>query len=165
MSNSLSLASIRNSLIRQVGALASDEIHRGVCVCDFACTRCEARAQPARTGTCLHGTSMFWVLGLSSCLTSKCYLWIHLACSASGTTASAVEACDLSDSLSTMVHALQEDTIIFTFIERAQFAKNDAVYTPGAIPVPGMEQPQGLSLIMTDVAAVTLCLWWCTYPL
>eukprot|EP00200_Dunaliella_tertiolecta_P004138 CAMPEP_0202338072 /NCGR_PEP_ID=MMETSP1126-20121109/496_1 /ASSEMBLY_ACC=CAM_ASM_000457 /TAXON_ID=3047 /ORGANISM="Dunaliella tertiolecta, Strain CCMP1320" /LENGTH=284 /DNA_ID=CAMNT_0048928381 /DNA_START=331 /DNA_END=1185 /DNA_ORIENTATION=- len=33
----------------------------------------------------------------------------------------------------------QEDTIIFNFIERAQFAKNDAVYTPDAVPVPGFD--------------------------
>lgn len=32
----------------------------------------------------------------------------------------------------------QEDTIIFAFIERAQFARNEAVYKPDAIPVPGM---------------------------
>jgi chorismate mutase len=31
----------------------------------------------------------------------------------------------------------QEDTIIFSFIERAQFARNEAVYTPDRIPVPG----------------------------
>jgi hypothetical protein len=30
----------------------------------------------------------------------------------------------------------QEDTIIFNLIERAQFARNDAVYAPGAVPVP-----------------------------
>jgi monofunctional chorismate mutase len=30
----------------------------------------------------------------------------------------------------------QEDSIIFAMIERAQFAKNDAVYEPGAVPVP-----------------------------
>jgi chorismate mutase len=30
----------------------------------------------------------------------------------------------------------QEDTIIFNLIERAQFARNDAVYRPGAVPVP-----------------------------
>jgi len=31
----------------------------------------------------------------------------------------------------------QEDTIIFNLIERAQSARNEAVYQPGAIPVPG----------------------------
>ena len=31
----------------------------------------------------------------------------------------------------------QEDTIIFSLIERAQFARNAAVYEPDAIPVPG----------------------------
>ena len=30
-----------------------------------------------------------------------------------------------------------EDTIIFGLIERAQFARNDAVYEPEAVPVPG----------------------------
>ena len=30
-----------------------------------------------------------------------------------------------------------EDTIIFSLIERAQFARNEAVYEPEAIPVPG----------------------------
>lgn len=33
----------------------------------------------------------------------------------------------------------QEDTIIFTLIERAQFARNSAVYEPEAIPVPGFD--------------------------
>eukprot|EP00891_Asterochloris_glomerata_P009776 jgi/Astpho2/9776/Aster-03752 len=33
----------------------------------------------------------------------------------------------------------QEDTIIFSLIERAQFAKNAAVYEPDAIPVPGFD--------------------------
>ncbi|KAL4422928.1 hypothetical protein ABPG75_009125 [Micractinium tetrahymenae] len=35
-----------------------------------------------------------------------------------------------------------EDTIIFSLIERAQFARNDAVYQPDAIPVPGL-RPDG----------------------
>lgn len=35
-----------------------------------------------------------------------------------------------------------EDTIIFNLIERAQFARNDAVYQPDAIPVPGF-RPDG----------------------
>lgn len=35
-----------------------------------------------------------------------------------------------------------EDTIIFALIERAQFARNDAVYQPEAIPVPGF-RPDG----------------------
>jgi hypothetical protein len=30
----------------------------------------------------------------------------------------------------------QEDSIIFALIERAQFLRNDAVYTPGSVPVP-----------------------------
>ncbi|GIL64746.1 hypothetical protein Vafri_18627 [Volvox africanus] len=34
----------------------------------------------------------------------------------------------------------QEDTIIFNFIERAQFARNVPVYTPDAIPVPGFNR-------------------------
>ena len=32
---------------------------------------------------------------------------------------------------------LQEDTIIFSLIERAQFQHNSPVYRSGAIPVPG----------------------------
>lgn len=32
-----------------------------------------------------------------------------------------------------------EDTIIFSLIERAQFARNKAVYEAGAIPVPGFQ--------------------------
>lgn len=53
---------------------------------------------------------------------------------------SQVEA-DLSSALSlanireTLIRL--EDTIIFSLIERAQFARNDAVYQPDAIPVPG----------------------------
>ena len=31
----------------------------------------------------------------------------------------------------------QEDTILFNLIERSQFGRNDAVYTSGAILVPG----------------------------
>ncbi|KAG2440216.1 hypothetical protein HXX76_004328 [Chlamydomonas incerta] len=34
----------------------------------------------------------------------------------------------------------QEDTIIFSFIERAQFCRNLPVYTPDAIPVPGFDR-------------------------
>ncbi|KAG2489831.1 hypothetical protein HYH03_011634 [Edaphochlamys debaryana] len=34
----------------------------------------------------------------------------------------------------------QEDTIIFGFIERAQFSHNVPVYTPDAIPVPGYDR-------------------------
>lgn len=47
---------------------------------------------------------------------------------------------DLSDTLSLSnirkSLILMEDTIIFGLIERAQFARNAAVYEPGAIPVP-----------------------------
>jgi chorismate mutase len=47
---------------------------------------------------------------------------------------------DLSDTLSLSnirkSLILMEDTIIFGLIERAQFARNAAVYDPGAIPVP-----------------------------
>jgi chorismate mutase len=35
----------------------------------------------------------------------------------------------------------QEDTIIFNFIERAQFARNEAVYHPDGVPVPGAPHP------------------------
>ena len=35
----------------------------------------------------------------------------------------------------------QEDTIIFSLIERAQFAANEPVYQPGAIAVPGKSPP------------------------
>jgi chorismate mutase len=35
-----------------------------------------------------------------------------------------------------------EDTIIFSLIERAQFALNEPVYQPDAIPVPGF-RPDG----------------------
>ena len=38
-----------------------------------------------------------------------------------------------------------EDTIIFNFIERAQFARNDAVYTSDAIPVPRECHPRTAS--------------------
>ncbi len=31
----------------------------------------------------------------------------------------------------------QEDTILFNLLERAQFARNEPVYTSGGIPVPG----------------------------
>jgi chorismate mutase len=48
--------------------------------------------------------------------------------------------CDLSDTLSLnnirRSLILMEDTIIFGLIERAQYARNDPVYQPGAVPVP-----------------------------
>jgi chorismate mutase len=48
---------------------------------------------------------------------------------------------DLSDTLSLgnirQSLILMEDTIIFALIERAQFARNGAVYEAGSIPVPG----------------------------
>ena len=54
----------------------------------------------------------------------------------------ALASVDMSDALSlqnirsSLIR--QEDTIIFGMIERAQFARNDAVYTPSdAIAVPG----------------------------
>jgi chorismate mutase len=34
----------------------------------------------------------------------------------------------------------QEDSIIFALIERAQFSRNEAVYEPGAIPVPAYDR-------------------------
>jgi chorismate mutase len=39
----------------------------------------------------------------------------------------------------------QEDTIIFNLIERAQFARNDAVYKAGAVPVPPLTAASGAS--------------------
>ena len=36
----------------------------------------------------------------------------------------------------------QEDTIIFSLIERAQFAANEPVYQSGAIAVPGKHTPR-----------------------
>ncbi|KAK9814496.1 hypothetical protein WJX72_006773 [[Myrmecia] bisecta] len=54
------------------------------------------------------------------------------------------DSVDLSSSLSldNIRQALirQEDTIIFSLIERAQFAANDLVYQPDGIPVPGYGQ-------------------------
>ncbi|KAL4451201.1 hypothetical protein ABPG77_009273 [Micractinium sp. CCAP 211/92] len=60
--------------------------------------------------------------------------------------AAAAPDADLSSALSlanirqTLIRL--EDTIIFALIERAQFARNDAVYQPEAIPVPGF-RPDG----------------------
>lgn len=60
---------------------------------------------------------------------------------APATRAAAAAEADLSSALSlanirqTLIRL--EDTIIFSLIERAQFARNDAVYQPGAIEVPG----------------------------
>jgi len=55
---------------------------------------------------------------------------------------SGVGPVDMSDALSlqnirsSLIR--QEDTIIFSFIERAQFSRNDAVYiSSDAIPIPG----------------------------
>lgn len=52
----------------------------------------------------------------------------------------------------------QEDSIIFSLIERAQFLRNDAVYTPGAVPVPAYT-PDGkcftfLEYLLMDTEAV-----------
>ena len=62
--------------------------------------------------------------------------------SSSRPVASPLESVDMSETLSlqnirsSLIR--QEDTIIFGFIERAQFSRNDAVYTSSdAIPVPG----------------------------
>lgn len=62
-----------------------------------------------------------------------CVLLQALAANAQARDMSA--ALSLSNIRSTLIRL--EDTIIFNFIERAQFAKNDAVYTSEAIPVPG----------------------------
>ena len=49
-----------------------------------------------------------------------------------------VEDMSTSLSLANIRNSLirQEDTIIFHFIERAQFARNEAVYIPESIPIP-----------------------------
>lgn len=41
----------------------------------------------------------------------------------------------------------QEDTIIFNFIERAQFARNEAVYNTSVVAVPGTNDGTGYSLL------------------
>ena len=38
---------------------------------------------------------------------------------------------------------VQEDTIIFSVLERAQFARNAPVYQPDAVPVPEFEPATG----------------------
>ena len=38
---------------------------------------------------------------------------------------------------------MQEDTIIFSVLERAQFARNAPVYQPDAVPVPEFEPATG----------------------
>ena len=52
----------------------------------------------------------------------------------------------------------QEDTIIFSLIERAQFAANEPVYQSGAIAVPGKQPPM--------LQCMTLCtdLWKVLLP-
>uniref|UniRef100_A0A7S0RHI4 chorismate mutase n=1 Tax=Chlamydomonas leiostraca TaxID=1034604 RepID=A0A7S0RHI4_9CHLO len=69
----------------------------------------------------------------SSCYTSS----RQVDCKAvlQGTTQDMSAALTLENIRSSLIR--QEDTIIFAFIERAQFARNEAVYTPDAIPVPG----------------------------
>lgn len=52
----------------------------------------------------------------------------------------------------------QEDSIIFSLIERAQFLRNDNVYTPGGVPVPAYT-PDGrcftfLEYLLMDTEAV-----------
>ena len=48
----------------------------------------------------------------------------------------------------------QEDTIIFNLIERAQFARNDAVYEPGAVPVPPLSAPAAAPVAAAAAAAL-----------
>lgn len=68
------------------------------------------------------------------------------AAPAAAAAACAAPDADLSSALSlanirqTLIRL--EDTIIFALIERAQFARNDAVYQPEGIPVPGF-RPDG----------------------
>ncbi len=65
-------------------------------------------------------------------------------------------ALSLANIRSTLIRL--EDTIIFAFIERAQFRLNTAVYTPDAIPVPGA-RPHSLSQLncsLNDMASVNL---------
>jgi chorismate mutase len=68
-----------------------------------------------------------------------------LSAAAAAAAAAAASATDTSGALllgnvrSSLIR--QEDTIIFNLIERAQFARNDAVYQPGAIPVPPLTPP------------------------
>ena len=52
----------------------------------------------------------------------------------------------------------QEDSIIFSLIERAQFLRNDRVYSPGGVPVPAYT-PEGkcftfLEYLLIDTEAV-----------
>lgn len=49
----------------------------------------------------------------------------------------------------------QEDTIIFSLIERAQFAANSPVYTPGAMPVPG-DTPHLSPIALVDITSGAL---------
>eukprot|EP00803_Ostreobium_quekettii_P010599 evm.model.scf_1505.2 EVM.evm.TU.scf_1505.2 scf_1505:7802-11239(+) len=44
----------------------------------------------------------------------------------------------------------QEDTILFNLIERSQFARNDAVYTSGAVLVPGFSKADGSRYSMLE---------------
>ncbi|GFR42166.1 hypothetical protein Agub_g3018, partial [Astrephomene gubernaculifera] len=66
------------------------------------------------------------------------------AAKATPTPAATTNARDMSSALSlanirsSLIR--QEDTIIFSFIERAQFCRNLPVYTPDAIPVPGFDR-------------------------
>lgn len=67
---------------------------------------------------------------------------MHSSSPPAASDAAAAEAeADLSSALSlanirqTLIRL--EDTIIFSLIERAQFARNEPVYEAGAIPVPG----------------------------
>eukprot|EP00854_Cymbomonas_tetramitiformis_P013021 gene13021-15383_t len=52
------------------------------------------------------------------------------------------EALDLDNVRSTLIRL--EDSIIFSLIERAQFRRNDAIYQPDAIPVPGFDRTSGV---------------------
>ncbi|GLC42678.1 hypothetical protein PLESTB_001126400 [Pleodorina starrii] len=61
-----------------------------------------------------------------------------VAASASANARDMSSALSLANIRSSLIR--QEDTIIFSFIERAQFCRNLPVYTPDAIPVPGFDR-------------------------
>ena len=69
--------------------------------------------------------------------------------------ASALGSVDMSEALSlqnirsSLIR--QEDTIIFGFIERAQFARNSPVYTSDAIAGPGGKEDCGQPVTLSDV--------------
>ena len=90
------------------------------------------------------------------------------AAGAAVTAGAATESVDLSSQLQldnireTLIR--QEDTIIFSIIERAQFAANAPVYQPDAVPVPEFAADGNISdctsiLICTCTRSQSLQLW------